>query len=45
MFIEAPIFATMRSDAMGSSQTKPDWWWIQQVARAMGFNLKFTLIF
>ena len=32
------FFPSMRGDALGSSQTKPDWWWIQQVARAMGFN-------
>jgi hypothetical protein len=38
------FFPTIRDDSSTSPQAKPDWWWVQQVALAMGFRagLQFT---
>ena len=39
--IQADIFFPAwrgEGDADSQTQSKPDWWWVQQVARAMGFN-------
>ena len=32
------FFPSVRTDASASEDVKPDWWWVQQVAWAMGFR-------